>query len=309
MKKRRSLIILAIFILLLLLLGLWLSSRKPSQTDGGGTAAVMKQETTLAFLPSVDADEATLNVMKAAAAQLFEDLQAADSQVNLLYWQSGTPPKGASCAVSALSGADELRAALEQARTGGNLTTAFQFATDLSEASGNPYRTLMLLTDRAPADGAESDEGPYDSLDTAAFRYANAAADAAAKLSLRDSLSVTVFLQGLSGQDFDFTRRFFNDIQTAGYYEILNGSELDAVRAKIASELLTDSGVQKLTFRYPRGHDYSAVCYYSDDYFADSAYTYNPSLATMSVSLALSAFASEDQTRYANKSANPGKRH
>ena len=304
MKKRRSLIILAVFILLLLLFGAWLYARKPATTDNGETAPTVTRETALLFLPSADADDATLNVMKAAAVQLFEDAQAAESQVSLLYWQSGTPPKGPSGAVSAVSDADAVPKALEQARTGGALTTALQFAASLSEASGNPYRTVMLFTDRTPVDGEQSDEGPYDSLDAASFRYANAAANAAAKLSLRDSLSVTAFLQGLSGQEFDFTRRFFSDIQTAGYYEVLNGSELDALREKIAAELLADSGVQKLTFRYPRGHDYSAVCYYSDDYFSKSAYEYNPSLATMSVSLALSAFASEDQTRYANKSAN-----
>ena len=306
MKKRRSLLIvsIAVAVLLALSLDVWFALRKPPQADNGETPSVAAQETALAFLPSADADDATLNVMKAAATRIFEDLQAAESQVSLLYWQSGTPPQGPSCAVADIAGTDELRDALDKARPGGNLTTALQYAATLSETSSAPNRTVMLLADRAPVDGEQSDEGPYDSLDSASFRYANAAANAAAKLSLRDSLSATVFLQGLSGQEFDFTRRFFNDIQTSGYYEVLSGSDLDAVREKIASERLAESGVQKLTFRYPHGRDYSAVCYYSDDYFAASAYEYNQSLATMSVSLALSAFASQDQTRYANKSAN-----
>ena len=304
MKKRRSLLVLAVFILLAFLLCLWLYRRNPPATDGGETAQALRQETALIFFPSADADDATVNVMRAAATRLFEDLQAAESQVSVISWRAGVPPKGPSCATSAVASTSELAEALEAAQIGGSLSAAFRFAQELSETSANPYRRAILLTDRAPADGEQSDEGAYDALDSASFRYANAASAAAAKLSARDALCVVGFLQGLSGQEFDFARRFFNDIQTAGYYEVLNGGGLDALREQIAAELSAESGVQKLGFRYMHGRDYPAVCYYSDDYFTASSYEYNQSLATMTMSFAMSAFASGDQPRYANKSAN-----
>ena len=309
---RRALTILIIFLIVVFFLCLWLYYRAAKRPNAAAVnAPSAKREVTIAFFPSADASESTLNVMQAAAAQIASNVWASaatesgtDAAVTALYWQSGTPPEGPACAVSEVSAPDALQKALENARTGGNLTTAFRFAKTLSEKSGNPDRTLILLTDRAPAEGEESEEGVYDSLDAASYRYANAAAQAAAEVSIRDSLTVVAFLQELSGQEFDFTRRFFNDIQTAGYYEILNANGLDTFREQLAEELLAESGAQKLTFRYPNGSDRSAVCYYSDEYFSASAYTYNPSLATMSISFAMSAFASEDQSRYANKSIN-----
>ncbi|MBR3569306.1 MAG: S-layer homology domain-containing protein [Oscillibacter sp.] len=301
--KKRPLVILAIFVLLLLVLCLWLYFRKPAEA-GGETAPTLKAETILAFLPSADADETTVSMMKAAAAQILEDAQAAESQVSALAWRDGVPPRGPSFELSAVSTPAELESALSSARAGGNLTAAFRQAKTLSEQSASPYRKVVLLTDRAPMDGEEEEEGAYDNLDSAAYRYANAAAGAASELSLRDSLSVVAFLREISGREFDFARRFFNDIQTGGYYEILSADALGAFRKQVASELLAESGAQKLTFRYMRGRDYSAVCYYSDDYFSASPYEYNQSLATMSLSFAMSAFASGDQPRYADKSAN-----
>ncbi len=61
--------------------------------------------------------------------------------------------------------------------------------------------------------------------------------------------------------------------------------------------------LREITFRYQNGRDYSAVCYYSDAYFASSAYAYQQSLATMSLSLAMSAFGSA-AGGYDTKSAN-----
>lgn len=303
-KPRRSLWILVIFLLLTFFLCLCLYRWNASRPGNRDAALTARPEIVLAFLPSADADAATVNVMSAAALTLFDEFQAAENQVSVLYWKSGTPPKGPSCAVNTVSTEKDLQAALSRAESGGTLSTALRFAKTLSEESGNLDRKVVLLTDRAPLDGDQSDQGPYDSQDFASYQYANTAYQAAAELSIRDALSTVAFLQELSGQEFDFTRRFLNDIQTAGYYEVLNASALDGMRESLTSELLTESGVQKINFRYMHGKDYSAVCYYSDDYFSASSYEYNPSLATMSVSFAMSAFASGDQNRYANKSIN-----
>ena len=57
-----------------------------------------------------------------------------------------------------------------------------------------------------------------------------------------------------------------------------------------------DAGPARLTFTYQSdgrknaSGNYTAVCYYSDSYFSHSAAQYDPSLATMSVSLAMAAF-------------------
>ncbi len=64
--------------------------------------------------------------------------------------------------------------------------------------------------------------------------------------------------------------------------------------------------LQEFTFSYNSGEDYTATCYYTHDYFAGSSYEYNPCLATMSLSLAMSAFgnATGSQEDYSNKSSS-----
>ncbi len=64
--------------------------------------------------------------------------------------------------------------------------------------------------------------------------------------------------------------------------------------------------LQKIEFAYYSAADSTAICYYTNEYFAQSSYTYNPSLATMSMSLAFSAFGSSDggEDDYSNKSSN-----
>ena len=78
--------------------------------------------------------------------------------------------------------------------------------------------------------------------------------------------------------------------------------DLEFTFGEVADDIL--SSVKEITFTY--SGDSTAKCYYSDNYFAKSAYNYNPSLATMSLSFAMSAFGSSDggQTDYTNKSSN-----
>ena len=58
-------------------------------------------------------------------------------------------------------------------------------------------------------------------------------------------------------------------------------------------------------FTYQSGNkNYTAEYYYTDDYFEKSSFTYNHSLATMSLCFAMSAFGSGQGTDYANKSEN-----
>lgn len=55
------------------------------------------------------------------------------------------------------------------------------------------------------------------------------------------------------------------------------------------------------------GNDATAKCYYKDEYFyapSSGLSNFNQSLATMSLSFAMSAFASNDESEYKNKSAN-----
>ena len=72
------------------------------------------------------------------------------------------------------------------------------------------------------------------------------------------------------------------------------------------------SDAQELTFRYVSteqlfadGVEVEEKCYYTDDYFKDSSYEYNPGLATMSLALSMSTFGSaEGYDDYSKKAEN-----
>lgn len=68
----------------------------------------------------------------------------------------------------------------------------------------------------------------------------------------------------------------------------------------------TTNPTKKIKYLYYSAADSSAYCYYTNDYFKESSYIYNQSLATMTLSLAFSAFGSTDgeDKDYSNKSSN-----
>lgn len=88
------------------------------------------------------------------------------------------------------------------------------------------------------------------------------------------------------------------------YYPVENPDDLEFTFGEVADDIVNK--VKEITFTYQSGEDYTAKCYYTDDYFSESAYLYNESLATMSLSFAMSAFGSSSggQTDYTDKSVN-----
>ena len=318
-RKKKRVLLLALLVFLVLLL-LWLFLRKPSKPASADASGLTeRRDVLLAWVPSPEADAESLDVLRSAASQLYGDITGASAENRMAL----LTPSGSTWQTVSLPDADTLSAALlSEAGAGtGALDAALRSAKDWNGVREGAEGSVILLTDRAPsestpmesalssgsadqADGTDGMDGPYDALDTPAYAAANTVYSAAADLTASLPLTVVSVTRGLTGSVLDFTRRFYSDIQTAGFYEIPDAARLAELRQALAADLLAENGAKKLTFRYEHGRDHTAVCYYSDQYFADSAYTYNPSLATMSISFAMSAFASGDQPRYANKSAN-----
>lgn len=115
------------------------------------------------------------------------------------------------------------------------------------------------------------------------------------------------FFHNLSGAGLTRARTFMDRLQNAGYYDVTSSDALDFEFDKISDDINERSNI----FKYPssdkqsKESDTSAVYYYKDAYFKKTGYQYNEQLATMSLSLALSAFGSLDVgTDYENKSNN-----
>lgn len=210
----------------------------------------------------------------------------------------------ASTAVSFTNDIEELKRTVRSINSSGgtNINSALTLSNRLlSEIDDNSdiVKNVILCTDGMPESGSSNILGPYTYSDYSGYAYANTVYETAQIIKKSYNLYTLGFFHSLNGNTLTFARRFLDDLQNKGYYEVTDSSELQFTFGDIA-ENITNNGVQ--TFYYDNG--YSAECYYKDDYFTKDSYTYNPSLATMSLSFAMSAFANQKESDYAFKSSN-----
>ena len=190
----------------------------------------------------------------------------------------------------------------------------------------NTIKNIVLFTTGMTNEGGYNYSGHYNEntvgsnwyrMDTRVklYAYANNAYEQAKSIKENkiDIYSIGLFQPMLNmpqeGQDI---AKFFEltalDLATSVdyFYPVNDVDKLEFTFGEVADDILK---VKKIDFTYQSNKDYTATCYYSNDYFSQSAYTYNPSLATMSISYAMSAFGSADggQTDYSNKSKNAKK--
>ena len=202
-----------------------------------------------------------------------------------------------------------LESAVDVSAGGGtNLSDALGKAEGLIDASAADVKNIMLMTDGLPQSGEYNYSGRYVSADYGDYIYANAAYERAVRLHPKCNLYTLGFFHNLTNDRhmMDFAIRFLNDLQNAGYYEVQSVDDLVFTFGQVAQDI-KETYVTG-TFRYASGSqkDYGATFWYSDSYFAQSSYIYNPSLATMSMCMALSAFGSNETPAndYTDKSRN-----
>ena len=157
-KKKRILLILLLIALLVLGVCLWLYFRNTSSPGGGTAENAGRRDVIVALVPSGDADESTLELMKDAASQLYTDVTAAGKRMTLLYYSGASSTSADAYQTAAVSAPDVLADELEQIRPGGGLGPALRSAKDDLTGDAETGDSVILLTDRLSADG-ESTEG------------------------------------------------------------------------------------------------------------------------------------------------------
>lgn len=184
-----------------------------------------------------------------------------------------------------------------------NIFDALGIADDLLSKSSADIKNIVLMSDGLPNEGERIIHGKYSYTDYDGYDYANAVYDRASSYHENYFIYTLGFFHNISGDTKAFASRFMEDLQNAGYYEVNKVEDLEFTFGEIAEEI-TETKITG-TFKYPSGaKDYSSTYYYSDEYFYDSSIRYNPSLATMSLCLAMSAFGSGEVSSYKNKSKN-----
>ena len=194
-----------------------------------------------------------------------------------------------------------------------DLTAGLKTVGKLIESKQFTKTNLIIISDNAPTSGETLQKGTYKRKDIYSYKFANAADDFAKVLkSARVSIRTLAFMDHVANTTKDFTQRFFENIQNASFVDISQGIDFLFEYIESNQTLLSGQFDYGVTVEDHKGkRDASTQFYYTDDYFKQSSYTtqrqglsYNPSLATMSLNLELSAWGSPTQANYLFKSNN-----
>lgn len=194
----------------------------------------------------------------------------------------------------------------------------------LANAPEDAVKNVILITTGITNNGNYSYNGAYDELTVASgcyrtdtgvklYAYANEAISQAQSLKESGAFVYSIGLfQSMQSipKTGKYIAEFFKmtamDIATSEdhFYSVTDGESLRFAFSEIAGEIVNK--LKRLSFTYQSGADHQVTCYYTNDYFANDSREYNASLATMSLSLAMSAFGSKkgDQIDYTQKSQN-----
>ncbi|MDR1642359.1 MAG: chitobiase/beta-hexosaminidase C-terminal domain-containing protein [Clostridiales bacterium] len=192
-----------------------------------------------------------------------------------------------------------------ETEAGSNIAKALEKAYELLQAAPvDSIKSVALISCGLPETGDGIEEFEYTPDDSAYYQYANAALQASLNVKDLAKLYSLGHFNSVAPEEADFAKRLMNDLQSGGYYEVADGTELLAALEGIKNGLGTPA-VVSATFKYPgKSKDNSASCFYDDTYFYENAFEYNPSLASISLSLGLSAGASVEEDDYADKTGN-----
>ena len=194
-----------------------------------------------------------------------------------------------------------------------DLTAGLKTVGKLVESKQFTKTNLIIISDNAPTSGETLQKGTYKRKDIYSYKFANAADDFAKVLkSARVSIRTLAFMDHVANTTKDFTQRFFENIQNAGFVDISQGIDFLFEYIEPNQTLLSGQFDYGVTVEDHKGkRDASTQFYYTDDYFKQSSYitqrqglSYNSSLATMSLNLELSAWGSPTQANYLFKSNN-----
>ena len=183
--------------------------------------------------------------MKEAAAKFCQQLlaSAGDNRVALVVWESSYTVYPFESDLSAVE------QTIADIRLGGgtNTSEALTEAKNLMDTSAreDAVKNIILLTDGIPEQGNATTQGPYTSSDSFYYRYANGAYNVAQEIMKDYHLYTMGFFHNLSGNSLEFGKRFLEDIQNSGYYEVTDADDLEFTFGEVAEDLTQEQLKQR----------------------------------------------------------------
>jgi len=249
------------------------SSAKSAETK-------VSRDTVLVLDISGSMDGTPMSVMKQAAKKFCEAVLSAsgNNRVAIVAFES-------SCYVlDFISDLSILEAYINKLNDSGgtNLYSACSQADSLLANSSASVKNMVILTDGLPQSGAYSSSGQYTSMDSSYYYdYANAVYSLV-KGFKNYAIYTLGFFHTLSGSDLTFARRFLNDLQNSGYYDVTNADDLEFVFGEIAGDIADE--VKVVDYYIESEGKYSKVSInvnFKDSFFAEDSEVYNHDLARL----------------------------
>lgn len=180
---------------------------------------------------------------------------------------------------------------------------------DVNSSGKKTIKNIILCSDGLPERGEwNNDFDRYSKYHASVDAgYANAAYILADDLKNKGiNIHTLGFFHRLYGNDLSMGRALMQDIASRAdyYHEVTNPADLEFSFGDIATDI---NKTQSFEFIYSSAGNHKGICYINDDYFIDTpAATWNRSLATLSMSMAFSAYGSETggTNNYEKKSEN-----
>ncbi|MCL1877151.1 alpha/beta fold hydrolase [Candidatus Saccharibacteria bacterium] len=98
-------------------------------------------------------------------------------------------------------------------------------------------KNIVLLSDGLPSEGERLEIGRYDVDDYDYYDYANAVYTLAESLWANYNIYTLGFFHDLDGEYLDFARRFMDDLQNKGYYDVTDGDKLEFTFGEVVDDI------------------------------------------------------------------------
>ncbi len=138
---------------------------------------------------------------------------------------------------------DSLNSTIDSVSSGGgtNIGAGIDSASSMLSSSDADIKNIVLLTDGLPQSGSYKWTGKYSSSDISTYyRYANYVYERCSELKQNYNIYTLGFFHSSYGRELDFGRKFLNDIQNKGYYDVTDANNLKFVFEELAEDIIEE---------------------------------------------------------------------
>ncbi len=112
----------------------------------------------------------------------------------------------------------------------------------VASTSSGAIKNILLLSDGLPTSGPSKYSGRYSSSDYHDYEYANPTYDLATQMHSEYNISTLGFFHDLTGEFLEFGKRFLDDLDNAGYYDVTDIDDLEFTFGQVADDINNGGG-------------------------------------------------------------------